>query len=110
MLRQKLIRLADHSEFGWEAVNEYETDELAANEDDAKRLEKAEKAAEQKVLKRKKAAYSQGGGRGKGRRFNNALTSQLPPQPGSSGSLMQPPGSVVTQPRGASYKFRLRIL
>ena len=56
-LRQKLIRLADCSEFGWEAVNEYERDELAANEDDAKRLEKAEKAAEQKVLKRRKAAY-----------------------------------------------------
>ena len=30
MLRQKLICLADHSEFGWEAVNKYETDELAA--------------------------------------------------------------------------------
>ena len=46
MLCQKLIRLADCSEFGWEVVNEYETDELAANEDNAKRLEKAEKAAE----------------------------------------------------------------
>ena len=106
-LRQKLIRLADCSEFGWEAVNEYETDELVANEDDAKRLEKAEKAAEQKVLKRKKAAYFRGGGRGKGRRFNSAQMSQLPPQPSSSGSLMQPPGSVGTQPRGATYKFRV---
>ena len=33
--------------------------------------------------------------------------SQLPPQPSSSGSLMQPPGSVGTQPRGATYKFRM---
>ena len=104
-LRQKLIRLADHSEFGWEAINEYETDEVATSEDDVKRLEKAEKAAEQKVLKRKKAAYFQGGGRGKGRRFNSTQMSQLPPQSSiySSGSLMQPPGSVGTQPRGATY-------
>ena len=106
-LRQKLICLADCSEFGWEAVDEYETDELTANEDDAKRLEKAEKAAEQKVLKKRKAAYFRGGGRGKGRRFNSAPMSQLPPQPSSSGSLMQPPGSVGTQLRGATYEFRV---
>ena len=91
LVRQKLIRLTDRSEYGWEAVNEYETDELAANEDNAKRLEKAEKAAEQKVLKRKKAAFSQGGGRGRGRRFNSAPMGQLPPQPSSSVNLMQLP-------------------
>ena len=63
--RQNLIRLADRSEFGWDAVKEYETDELAEDDDDAKRLEKAKKAAEQKVLKRKKAAqlrFSRGRG------------------------------------------------
>ena len=62
---QKLIHLAECSEYGWDAVNEYETDELASNEDDAKRLEKAEKTAEQKALKKKRAAYSRGG-RGRG--------------------------------------------
>ena len=41
MLRQKLIHLADRSEFGWKAVNEYETDELVANEDPCKTLETA---------------------------------------------------------------------
>ena len=47
--RQKLIRIADRSEYGWVVVEEYEEDDLAANSDDEKRLEKAERAAERKV-------------------------------------------------------------
>ena len=43
--RQKLIRLADRSENGWKVVKEYESDSLADNEDDEKRIAKAEKAA-----------------------------------------------------------------
>ena len=48
--RQKLIKLADRSELGWHVVNEYETDVLADNPEDERRLENAEKAAERKVL------------------------------------------------------------
>ena len=44
--RQKLIKLADRSEHGWKVVKEYESDVLAENEDDEKRIAKAEKAAE----------------------------------------------------------------
>ena len=29
--RQKMIRLADRSKYGWDIVNEYEADELAAD-------------------------------------------------------------------------------
>ena len=54
--RLKLIRLADQSEFGWDAVKEYEMDELAENDDDAKHLEKAEKSAKQMALKCRKTA------------------------------------------------------
>ena len=54
--RQKLIKLADRSEFGWGLVAEYTADELAYNSDDEKKIEKAEKAAERKAAKRKKAA------------------------------------------------------
>ena len=54
--RQKLIKLADRSEFGWVVVAEYTADELADNSDDEKKIEKSEKAAERKAAKRKKAA------------------------------------------------------
>jgi ABC-type transporter Mla subunit MlaD len=55
--RQKHIRLADRSDFGWRFVKEYESDQLADNEDDEKRINKAEKAAEKKssAAKRKKS-------------------------------------------------------
>ena len=43
--RQKLIKIADKSEFGWLAAREYDEDEIASNSDDDKRLKKAEKSA-----------------------------------------------------------------
>ena len=52
--RQKLIRIADRSDLGWQVVEAYESDELASGDEDAKRLEKAEKVAEQKAKKRRK--------------------------------------------------------
>ena len=42
---QKLIRLADRSEHGWRFVKEYESDTLADDDEDEKRIAKAEKAA-----------------------------------------------------------------
>ena len=47
--RQKHIKLADRSELGWRVVKEYETDELASDSADEKRMADAEKAAEKKV-------------------------------------------------------------
>ena len=47
--RQKLIKIADHSEFGWRVVAEYEADELTSDSDAEKKLEKAERTAERKV-------------------------------------------------------------
>ena len=47
--RQKVIRIADRSEFGWATVEEYEEDELADNSDDEKRLYRAELRAGRKV-------------------------------------------------------------
>ena len=51
--RQKRIRIADRSEFGWTTVELYEHDELASDSGDEKKLEKAEKEAEKRVLHEK---------------------------------------------------------
>jgi hypothetical protein len=54
--RQKIIKLADKSEFGWATVQEYIDDELADDEADASKIKKAEKraAARIKSLQEKK--------------------------------------------------------
>ena len=57
--RQKRIKVADRSEFGWATVDEYEQDALAENEDDAKHLEGAEKAASLKSAKWKRPTGNQ---------------------------------------------------
>ncbi|KAL5463210.1 hypothetical protein EMCRGX_G032089 [Ephydatia muelleri] len=52
--RQKLIKLADRSDFGWAVVNEYEADALAVDSDDEKRLDRAERAAERRANAKKR--------------------------------------------------------
>ena len=44
--RQKRIKIVDRSEYGWTTVELYEHDELASDSADEKKLEKAEKEAE----------------------------------------------------------------
>ncbi len=46
--RQKLIKLADRSKDGWQVAQEYESDDLASNSEDEKRIRKAESAVEKK--------------------------------------------------------------
>ena len=54
--RQKLLKLDDHSEYGWSLVELYE-DALADDSEDEKRIDKAERAAERKAqAKRRKEA------------------------------------------------------
>ena len=51
---QKLIKIADRSDPGWAVVEEYTADELAADSDDEKRLDKAARSAEREAAKRRK--------------------------------------------------------
>ena len=44
--RQKHIKVADHSRFGWDTVRHYHSDPLRDNEDDEKHLCRSEKEAE----------------------------------------------------------------
>ena len=50
--RQKLILLADRSEFGWDVARKYEADELAEDSDDEKKIRKAEKEGQKDVDRR----------------------------------------------------------
>ena len=61
-VRQKHIKIADRSEFGWATVAEYEEDELADNSDDEKRLFRAEGSAGRKLKRKTKDFTRKKGG------------------------------------------------
>ena len=50
--RNKLIRIAEKTEAGWAAVDEYLSDEVASGSDDEKKI----RAAEHRALRKKKNA------------------------------------------------------
>ena len=66
--RQKLIKLADKIEAGWLAVDEHESDELAEDSADDKRMRKAQDKA---VCKNFQVARSASGSRSAGRIIRN---------------------------------------
>jgi hypothetical protein len=109
--RQKMIRLADRSEYGWDVVSEYQSDELAIDSDDEKRISKAEKAAEKKVLKWKKSVVGKAGNKSGrpmqqwGASSRQTGTLQAPPQavlPWSRSPFMPIQSGTVSQPARGS--------
>ena len=49
--RQKMLKLVDSSELGWKVVSEYQSNPLASNSDDERKIYKAEVRAERKARK-----------------------------------------------------------
>ena len=63
--RQKHIKVADRSRFGWGTVRHYQSDPLADNEDDEKQFRRSEKEAEHEFREFEEASKRRrGGGRG----------------------------------------------
>ena len=57
--QQKLIRLADREELGWEVIKHYVDDDLADGSDDEKAIKKARKEALESITKRKEKRREQ---------------------------------------------------
>ena len=53
--RQKLIKIADKNRDGWLVVQEYQTDDLASDSEDEKKIRKARAAAEKKRKEAKRS-------------------------------------------------------
>jgi len=103
-IRQKHIRVADRSRFGWGVIRHYQNDPLADNEDDEKQLRRSEKEAEhefkewEEVNKRRR-----GGGRGGWRRrpypyqYSSWDPAQYEPGPSSrTGASLTPPPPLMS--------------
>ena len=88
--RQKIIKLADKSEFGWATLQEHVSDELADDKADASKIEKAEKRAAVKIktLQEKKKTTS-----------SKVSSASAPP----SFSASRPGGSFGSFPSASSY-------
>jgi len=57
--RQKLIKIADKCTDGWQVVEEYESDELASDSEDEKKLKKAKEAAGKKRKAKEQKRYDE---------------------------------------------------
>ena len=84
--RQKIIKLADQSEYGWKVVTEYESNPVASDSDDEKRIYKAEARASRKARSERGVRRGRWRGypysrRGFGyRRMNETIPSTSQPQ------------------------------
>ena len=102
---QKHIRIADQSDHSWETVAAYLGNDITLDEEDAKRIEKAEKTAEHRVTKRKRKAAA-------ATAFQQARSQAGTPAPQTPGQpahyllprpALYPPPAVPTRPVGRCF-------
>ena len=94
--QQKFIRIADQSEHHWQTVTAYKGSNLAADEEDAKCLEKAEKTAEQQAAKKRRKAVA------------GRVTTKQSPDSGQA-SIQQPQKPLFPRPQLTRSHFTPRI-
>ena len=88
--RQKQVKVTDRSEYGWVTVHEYEQDQLAADEEDAKGLEQAEKAAGSKAAKRQKGSSNSRSDSSRRQQSRPVEPARRFPTPGTASSSQAP--------------------
>ena len=96
--QQKHIKIADCSELGWQVVAAYESDELASDSEDKKRLFKAKKEAERRSKRKQLTATWPR------RRTSFAGPSTTAPSPGAKG---EPSGSAAEAAQQKSATSRV---
>ena len=78
--RNKHIRIADSAKSGWKAVELYETDEVASDPEDDKRIKRCDKRALEIMKEDRDRNYSHTNEAGPSSRFRNASRSERSPK------------------------------